>query len=483
MRSPLGEPREYILKAGKTTVGRKSDHDIFVPDASASRFHAEVHFDAEANALTIRDLGSMNGTFVNRERIAQSRRLKPNDEIRIGEHILSIAFRDPDAQPSAQDTLSGTQPLTRDLVLESIDHHAILLYKVSRQLNTILELDTALREVSGLMQTSMGANKCEVVLAERFNDLNKLGFPTSIARLAIEQRSAVIIPDLSAQGDAAGKSAVLLRIRSAMCVPVIGDEEIMALIYVYKTDPLARPFDQRDLQLAVAISHQAAMTIQRAQLMEQMRKEQQLRGLLQRFHPTAEVEALFKVYQQTGHLPGLHTQTLTVLMVDIRNATALSERLGTQRFGEFITRYYQEMTEVVFEQHGLMQQYAGDGLMAVFSAAKPEPEARAVRAALGMLTKLESVSRAAGEPIEVGIGVNTGLVMAGYVELKNQVEFSVLGAPVQVVAQLPALARPNRIFIGAETYQLVGTQFKIKPLGPHELRSGGMVDVYEVLSG
>jgi GAF domain-containing protein len=64
---------------------------------------------------------------------------------------------------------------------------------------------------------------------------------------------------------------------------VIGGDELLGLIYMYKTDPQEPPFDQKDFQLAVAISHQAALTIQRMKLLERFQEEQRLRQLLQRF--------------------------------------------------------------------------------------------------------------------------------------------------------------------------------------------------------
>ena len=93
MRSPVGEPREFVLRPGKTTLGRKSDNDIHLLDASASRFHAEIHYDPQANTITIHDLGSMNGSFVNHERLVEPRPLNPDDEIRIGEHIITLAMQ------------------------------------------------------------------------------------------------------------------------------------------------------------------------------------------------------------------------------------------------------------------------------------------------------------------------------------------------------------------------------------------------------
>ena len=94
LRSPTGEPREFNLKAGATTIGRKSDNDIVITDESASRYHAEIQCSADTDILVIRDLDSTNGTFVNRERLAQAHVLRPEDQIRIGQDTATVSFQE-----------------------------------------------------------------------------------------------------------------------------------------------------------------------------------------------------------------------------------------------------------------------------------------------------------------------------------------------------------------------------------------------------
>jgi adenylate cyclase len=485
IRSHLDEPREYVVKPGLNTVGRKSDNDVPLRDESASRRHAEINFDPQTDTAVIRDLRSANGTFVNRERLSHPHVLSPTDQIRIGQHIITVSRQARETHPFPIKETLQTQSLTRDLVLESLDHHAVLLYEVASRLNTIIDLNTALREVSRLMQTAMGADKCEVVLAERFDRLSEMGFPTSIARMAIDQRSAVIIPDLAAYpSNAVGQSAALLRLRSAMCVPVMIGEEIAALIYVYKTRAQGWPFGHSDLQLAVAISHQAALTIQRARLLVLIRKDQRFRQFFQRFLPMGEAEALSQEYLKHGRLPGLAEQKATILFVDMRDSTHLAERLGARRFGELLDRYYQGMTEIVFHFGGMLNKYLGDGVLAVFGAPRPQPEAeeRAVSAALAMLDQMEFINRAEGEQIEIGIGINSGLCMVGYVGTEERAEFAVLGDIVNVADRLQSLARPSRVFIGPETYLAIAGKFTTHFIGPVEVRGRIQpVEAFEVV--
>jgi adenylate cyclase len=482
IRSPKGEPREYVLKPGKTTIGRKSDSDIPLPDESASRAHAELILDPTDQGLSIADLGSTNGTFVNRERITQPRRLTTDDQVRIGQHVFTVAKRDTDAKTTRERSLPDTQPLTRDLLLESLDHHAVLLYEVASRLNTVIDLDTALREVSDMMRVAMGADKCQVILAEKFNQLHDLGFPVSIARLALDQRSALIIPD--AQSDPQlGKSTLLMRIRSAMCVPVMSGEKIVALVYVYKTRPLARPFDNNDLQLAIAISHQAALTIQRTRLLEHVRKEQRIRQLLQRFLSPPEAEYLLQDYLQSGTLPPLADKTLTILFADITNAPAVAGRVGTRRFSELLNRYYHQMTEVIFDHGGLLNKYLGNGIMAVFGVTtqRPNPEERAVRAALDMLSQIEAINAAESESLELGIGLNTGATMAGYVGADERMEFTVLGDTVAIAQRLQAAAQPSRILMGTTTAASVEGKFPVKRAGHlNGIDGGATIEMVEV---
>ncbi len=482
IRSADEEPVEHVLQPGVTTIGRRAGSDITIAETSASRNHAELTYNPDLNLVALRDLGSTNGTFVNRERLAGGRRLQSGDEVRIGQHVISLDQRDTKPPKASRSSKPSTSPLTRDFLLESLDRHAVLLSVVAERLTTVLDLDTALSEVSTLMRRSMGADKCEVLLADRFDRMHDLGFPSSIAQLALDTRSAVIVPDVAAQPELAGKSALLLRVRSALCVPVLSGEEVAALIYVYKTDPRARPFDQRDLQLAVAISYQAALTIQRARLLRRVRREQRLRELLQRFLAPSQAESVLQDYLKLGQLPPMQEKNVSMLFVDIRNSTRLAEHAGPQAFSQMLSQFYESMTQIVFEQGGLLQQYTGDGLIAVFGMTDQADHAvRAVRAALDMQAGCASIT-IAGESVGIGIGVNTGPAMAGYLEIQDRIEFTVLGDTVNVSQRLQSLAHRGCILVGPETHLAAGGQFNFRAIGSVEVRGRTHpVEAFEVV--
>ena len=481
IRSTSGEPRQYTIHPGNNTIGRMSGNDIVILDPSASRYHAKVILETDQSSVMVHDLGSTNGTFINRERMDGPRKLTQGDIIRIGQHMMELSYIDEHAL--AQETVRphNTQQLTRELLLESLDQHGVLLYEVAARLNTILDLETALQTVANMMKVAMGADRCEVILKDKFEHLAELGFARSIAQQAIQQRSAVIVQDASSDPNI-GKSAMLLHIHAAMCVPVISGEEMLGLIYVFKNRPRSRPFGTSDLQLAIAIGNQAALTIQRMQLLERVRKEELVSSLLHRFLSPQEAEYVIKDYLETGLLPPLDEHTITTLAVDIMESTRLAERLGSRRFSRVLSNYYKELTTIIFDHGGMLNKYVGDGMQAIFGMPHQpsNPEERAVTAALDILKRLETINADLGEILRLGIGVNTGPAIAGYLGSTDYVEFTVIGYPVNIAWGLEAIARPNRIFIGHPTYQAVMGKFIINPLGTVEIRKEP-VQAYEVL--
>jgi diguanylate cyclase (GGDEF)-like protein len=326
VNSPWNEPRDYTLKAGKTTLGRHPGNDIVISDESASRLHAEIEFEVASNAVLARDLGSTNGTYISHERLTEVRRLRQGDELRIGQHRFNLTFRDP-SMLGATAPLTGSQPVTRDLLLRAVDQHALVLYEVASRLNTILDLDMALDEVGRLAQAALGAEHCAVLPVSRFDQLEHLAFPSSFARQAIEQRSILARPDLEAEIPQKAADGDSPPIRALMCVPGTVNNDVLAILYAYRRGDAPRPFEQHAVNLAAGISHQAALTVQRTQLldrarqMEQMAIVDELTGLYNRRH-------FFEQSQFEFHRAQRYQRPLSVLMLDVAGLKQTNSHYG-----------------------------------------------------------------------------------------------------------------------------------------------------------
>jgi adenylate cyclase len=442
-------------------IGRMATSDIVINDVAASRRHAELYYDSISEVVRINDLKSSNGTYVNRQKINGFYRLQNDDVIRIGQTVMHLTKITNTA--SDQIGISGTRHFTHELVLESVDEHSILLYDITEKLNTVENIESATSLVIDLIKRAMGVDICEIILARNFNKLILEGWDNLMVK-TIRNSSIEASP-------------------LALCVPVISNEKPLALIYLEKNRPGAIPFDKRDMQLTVAISHQTALTLVRLELLEKIRKEAQAKQLLLRFVSPIEAEDILVDYLKTGTLPDLAEKKVTVLFVEIVDSTGFAERIGLKNFSSLLNTFYQYATQVVFKKSGMIK-FLGDGVLAFFMETKDEPgsEERAVSVAREII---EFVKKA--EPSEldlaytIGVAINTGKAMVGYVGTQERAEFDVMGNLIKMTYRMQEYAFPNRIFVGASTAEAIQNKYLIQKAGSlRMIGSEQPIQVFEV---
>ncbi len=168
----------------------------------------------------------------------------------------------------------------------------------------------------------------------------------------------------------------------------------------------------------------------------------------------------------------------------MKSSTSLAERLGAQKFGRLLARFYQETSKIIFAHAGLIK-LVGDGVMAVFGAngAWQNAEERAVISGLEIVDLVKNMTTGDLESgFVIGVGINTGQVMAGYVGSQDRVEYTVLGDTVNVAYRLQELARPNRVVLGPDTVGVLANRYMTRPIGEVTVRGREKsMQVYEVL--
>jgi adenylate cyclase len=442
-------------------IGRIPNCDIVINDASASRRHAEIFYDSMTELVTINDLKSSNGTYINRQRITKLSRLQGGDVIRIGQTVMyltKVSNTTPD-----QKGIVGTRLFTRELVLEAVDEHPVTLNEITEKLNTVVDIDSAIKLVIDLLKRSLDVDVCEIILAQDFNKI-PLDNVENLKVRTIRNSSIESSP-------------------LAMCVPVMSGEKPFALIYMERNRPEAHPFDKREMQLAVGISHQTALTFQRLELLERINKEEQAKQLLLRFVSPIEAEQELKDYLKTGNLPGLAEKKVTVLFVEIADSTGQAARVGPKEFSLFLNSFYKYATQVVFKTGGMVK-YLGDGLLAVFMEVrdKQDPEERAVLVAKEIAEFVKKADPPGTErPWVVGVAINTGKAMVGYLGSQERTEFNVMGNLIKMTYRMQEYAVPNRIFVGTSTAEAIRNKYLVQKVGSLPMRGSDQpIQVYEV---
>jgi adenylate cyclase len=204
------------------------------------------------------------------------------------------------------------------------------------------------------------------------------------------------------------------------------------------------------------------------------------RTLFARFVPAAVVDQVLAQAQEGVRLGGTLVE-VTVLFCDLRGSTPLVEAVGASRGIEVLNRYLTAMTEAILTHGGTLAGFRGDGLMALFGAPLPQDDhaRRALGAAREMVgPQLDIVNewvRTAeiGHDLRIGIGICSGVVMAGNVGSEERMEYTVVGVAANIAARLEAMTKgtPHQIYVADTTRALLGTAVDgLQEVGDLEVR-------------
>jgi len=167
--------------------------------------------------------------------------------------------------------------------------------------------------------------------------------------------------------------------------------------------------------------------------------------------------------------PEAERRQLTVMFCDLVGSTALSEQLDPEELREVTRAYQQTCAGVISRFEGYIAQYLGDGLLVYFGypAAHEDDAARAVRAGLEIVS---TVGARHAVPLQVRVGIHTGLVVVGEMGGGSRQEQLALGETPNIAARIQGLAEPDTVVISEATYRLVEGLFECQALGFHTLK-------------
>jgi len=181
-------------------------------------------------------------------------------------------------------------------------------------------------------------------------------------------------------------------------------------------------------------------------------------------------------------------QRVSVLFIDIRGFSEISEKMSPQELSDMLNIYYFLPNDnIIFEYNGTLDKHIGDSIMGVFGApvAYPDDAARAVMSAIRMreeMVRVNELLRSTDRQISVGIGISTGEVMAGIFGSPRKKEYTVFGPPVNLASRLERLARGNQILICDETYRQVRDMVQVEKMAPLSIKGiERKFDVYSVV--
>src|SRR6266581_6187977 len=191
--------------------------------------------------------------------------------------------------------------------------------------------------------------------------------------------------------------------------------------------------------------------------------------------------------------PEAERRQLTVMFCDVVGSTALSTQLDPEELREVIQAYRETCATVIRRFEGHLAKYLGYGLLVYFGypLAHEDDAQRAVRVGLSILAELphlnvrlqSTVGAHSRAPLQIRIGIHTGLVVAGEMGVGDQPEpLAIVGETPNLAARLQQEAQPNTVAIGAATYHLIQGYFECADLELREVKGVPTpLQVYRVL--
>ncbi len=179
---------------------------------------------------------------------------------------------------------------------------------------------------------------------------------------------------------------------------------------------------------------------------------------------------------RTGQAMRGERRTVTMLFADVQGSTAAAEQLDPEDWADVMNGAFEHLITPIYRYEGTLARLLGDAILAFFGApiAHEDDPIRAIRAGLEIVSGMEAycstVRARHGIPIEVRVGVNTGLVVVGEVGSDLRVEYTALGDAINVAARMEQTATPGTVQVTEHTLSLTHGAFEAEDLGPVELK-------------
>lgn len=243
-------------------------------------------------------------------------------------------------------------------------------------------------------------------------------------------------------------------VRSSLTCPLIAKGEVVG--FMFFSSRYANTYKPEHIDIFSEIAGQLSLTLEKSRLYEELTMRNQfIRSIFGRYISDEIANSLLE--NPEALKMGGRRCTVTVLLSDIRGFTSMSENMDPEKVVSALNNCFNVMVDIIHKHHGTIDNIIGDALMVLFGAPiqRDDDAARAVQCALDMQTAMKAVNeknQALGLPdLGIGIGINTGDVVAGNIGSEAHAKYSVIGAPVNLAARLEANAKPGEILMSDTT--------------------------------
>ncbi len=222
-------------------------------------------------------------------------------------------------------------------------------------------------------------------------------------------------------------------------------------------------------------------------MIEDISSEKRLKSTMSRYIDPGLADQLLAA---GGDILGGRSVEATMLFSDIRSFTSLTEELGAQGTVSLLNEYFTIMVNCISQEGGMLDKFIGDALMAAFGIPvghEDDPD-RAVRAAVSMINALDELNRLrvsrGQQPIQMGIGLNTDIIVSGNIGSPKRMDYTVIGDGVNLASRLESACKEYsaRILASAGTVKKLKGSFRMREIDLVIVKGKTEpVSIYEIL--
>jgi class 3 adenylate cyclase/putative methionine-R-sulfoxide reductase with GAF domain len=268
--------------------------------------------------------------------------------------------------------------------------------------------------------------------------------------------------------------------RSLFATPIKVEDHLIGVVVLVRREP--DPFSDAHIALVETFADQAAIAVMNARLIEAVERQ---RTELSRFL-SPQVAELVSSEDGEKLLAG-HRAYISCLFCDLRGFTAFAETAAPEELFDVLREYHRVLGELIPEYGGVLEHFAGDGLMVFFNDPIPVDghELQAVRlglAAQQRFAHLAEAWRKRGIELGLGVGIEAGYATLGRIGFEGRYDYGVVGPVANLASRLSTHAAAGQILIGQRVFAAVESSIVTTSIGELDLKGfGRAVVAYEVL--
>jgi predicted ATPase/class 3 adenylate cyclase/tRNA A-37 threonylcarbamoyl transferase component Bud32 len=365
----------------------------------------------------------------------------------------------------------GSQPTTSGIDRQTVTSQSLeapgldieTVMKASAAISREIDEERLLEAVLAIVLENAGAQRGALLLEDNGLHLRAAGdtsevqvwpsapleertdLPLSVVRYVARARQTVIEHDAAREGRFLKDPYISgAGVRSMLCLPLLHQRKLIGVLYA-ENNLVPSAFTPQRVELLRLLSGQAAISLEiaalYANLQEALERQTRITSAFERFVPKQFLEHLGRRSILDVQLGDQVQREMSVLFMDARNFTTVSESLSARETFELVNRLLARVGPVVRRHGGFIDKYIGDAIMALFPGPVDGACAAAVEIQQAVARLRAEASGKAQASLEVGIGVHTGVMMLGTIGDAERMDSTVISDAVNIASRLEGLTK------------------------------------------